>query len=161
VEGFCNTPSNPWTGGTYSWQLSRIIYCPHRPTRVFCAHFVLTHAHPRKLPGRSPIPNCSKPSTLNLEVLSRQASEKEDAPCWYDYTINSIKPWARTSHPRGQDITGSDPAGTLDHVFRRVADENRSERGSALHLTPREAPPLRAAPPFPGVQQCGQVRGSG
>ena len=53
------------------WQLSRIIYCPHRPTRVFCAHFVLTHAHPRKLPGRSPIPNCSKPSTLNLEVLSR------------------------------------------------------------------------------------------
>jgi hypothetical protein len=67
----CNTPSNPWTGGTYSWQLSRIIYCPHRPTRVFCAHFVLTHAHPRKLLGRSPIPNFSKPSTLNLEALSR------------------------------------------------------------------------------------------
>jgi hypothetical protein len=69
--GTCNTPSNPWTGGTYSWQLSRIIYRPHRPTRVFCAHFVLTHAHPRKLPGWSPIPNCSKSSTLNLEVLSR------------------------------------------------------------------------------------------
>jgi hypothetical protein len=67
----CNTPSNPWTDGTYSWQLSRIIYCPHRPTRVFCAHFVLTHAHPRKLPSRSPIPNCSKPSTLNLEVILR------------------------------------------------------------------------------------------
>jgi hypothetical protein len=32
-----------------------------------------------------------------LEVLSRKASEKEDAPCWYDYTINSIKPWARIS----------------------------------------------------------------
>jgi hypothetical protein len=70
-EGACNTPSNPWTDGTYSWQLARIIYCPHRPTRVFCAHFVLTHAHPRKLPGWSPIPNCSKPRTLNLEVLSR------------------------------------------------------------------------------------------
>jgi hypothetical protein len=67
----CNTPSNPWTGGTYSWQLSRTLYCPHRPTRVFCAHFVLTHAHSRKLLGRSPIPNCSKPSTLNLEVFSR------------------------------------------------------------------------------------------
>jgi hypothetical protein len=67
----CNAPSNPWTGGTYSWQFSRIIYCPHRPTRVFCAHFVLTHAHPRKLSGRSPIPNCSKPSMLNLEVLSK------------------------------------------------------------------------------------------
>jgi hypothetical protein len=24
----CNTPSNPWTGGTYSWQLARITYCP-------------------------------------------------------------------------------------------------------------------------------------
>jgi hypothetical protein len=47
-----NTPSNPWTGGTYSWQLSRIIYRPHRPTQVFCVRFVLTHAHPRKLPGR-------------------------------------------------------------------------------------------------------------
>jgi hypothetical protein len=66
----CNTPSNPWTDGTYSWQLPRIIYRPYRPTRVFSAHFVLTHAHPRKLPSQSPIPNCSKPSTLNLEVFS-------------------------------------------------------------------------------------------
>jgi hypothetical protein len=70
-EQWCNTPSNPWTVGTYSWQLSRIIYCSHRPTRVFCAHFVLTHAHSRKLSGRSPIPNCSKPRTLTLEVFSR------------------------------------------------------------------------------------------
>jgi hypothetical protein len=69
--GGCNTPSNPWTDGTYSWQLSRIIYCPHKPTQAFYAHFVLTHAHPKKLSGRSPILNCSKPSTLNLEVLSR------------------------------------------------------------------------------------------
>jgi hypothetical protein len=61
----CNTPSNPWTGGTYSWQHSRIIYCPHRPTRVFCAHFVLTHAHPRKLPDRSP-PSQIAPSLARL-----------------------------------------------------------------------------------------------
>jgi hypothetical protein len=67
----CNTLTNPWTSGTYSWHLSRIIYHPHRPTRVFCAHFVLTHVHPRKLPGQSPIPNCSKPITLNWEVLLR------------------------------------------------------------------------------------------
>jgi hypothetical protein len=71
TKATCNTPSNPWTRGTYSWQLSRIIYRPHRPTQVFCAHFVLTHAHLRKLPGRSPILNCYKPSTLNLEVLLR------------------------------------------------------------------------------------------
>jgi hypothetical protein len=55
----------------------------------------------------------------------------------------------------------SDPTGTLDHVFRLVADENRSGRGPALHLTPQEAPPLRVVPPFPGVQQRGRVRGSG
>jgi hypothetical protein len=91
-KGLCNTLSNPWTSGTYFWQLSRIIYRPHRPTRAFCAHFILTHAYPRKLPGWSPIPNFSKPSTLNMEVLSREASEKEDAPCWYGYSINSIKP---------------------------------------------------------------------
>jgi hypothetical protein len=88
-------------GGTYSWQLARIIYCPHRPTRVFCAHFVLTHAHPRKLPGRSPIPNCSKSSTLNLDVLSRYTSKKEDAPYCYGYSVNSIKPWARISPSQG------------------------------------------------------------
>jgi hypothetical protein len=57
--------------------------------------------------------------------------------------------------------SSSDPTGTLDHVFRRVVDENRSGRGPALHLTPRKAPPLRVAPPFPGVQQRGRVRGPG
>jgi hypothetical protein len=39
---------------------------------------------PRPLPVGHPSQNCSSPSTLNLEVLSRQASEKEDAPCWYE-----------------------------------------------------------------------------
>jgi hypothetical protein len=36
-------------------QHSRIIDHPHIPTRVFCAHFVLTHVHPRKLSSLSPI----------------------------------------------------------------------------------------------------------
>ena len=39
--------------------------------------------------------------------------------------------------------------------FDRVADEDRSRRRPTLHLAPREAPTLRATPPFPGVQQCG------
>jgi ribonuclease HI len=30
----------------------------------------------------------------------------------------------------------SDPTGTLDHVFRRVADEDRGRRGPALHPPP-------------------------
>jgi hypothetical protein len=62
-----------------------------------------------------------------LEVLSRQASEKEDAPYWYDYTINSIKPWARTSHPRGQDITSppSEPAKPSADPHTKGDDEIR------------------------------------
>ena len=116
---FSVTPRLISTSSTYSCQLSRIIYRPHRPTRVFCAHFVLTHAHPRKPPGRSPIPNCSKSSTLNLEVLSRQASKKEDAPCWYGYSINSIKPWARTSPSQGPGyhIYRGDEAGQHYEAF--------------------------------------------
>jgi hypothetical protein len=103
------TPIHSWISGTYSWQLSRTINHPHKPTRVFCAHFVLTHVHPRILLGRSPIPNCSKPSTLNLEVLSRLASKKEDAPCWYEYSINSIKHWARISPSTRDRISQSTP----------------------------------------------------
>jgi hypothetical protein len=41
--------------------------------------------------------DCFGASTLNLEVLLRLASEKEDAPCWYEYYINPIKPWTRIS----------------------------------------------------------------
>jgi hypothetical protein len=31
---------------------------------------------------------------LNFRVLSRWASEKEVATCWYEYPINHVKPWA-------------------------------------------------------------------
>jgi hypothetical protein len=48
--------------------------------------------------------DCSRPSTLNLEVLSRQASEKKDAPCWYEYSINSIKSWTRISQKRASKL---------------------------------------------------------
>ena len=34
---------------------------------------------------------------------------------------------------------GSDPTGALDHVFRRVADEDGSRRGPTFHLAPRKA----------------------
>jgi hypothetical protein len=70
LRGDIVTP-RPLPNRRYFWQLSSIIYCPHRPTRFFCAHFVLTHAHPRKLSGWSTILNCFKPSTLNLKVLLR------------------------------------------------------------------------------------------
>jgi hypothetical protein len=40
---------------------------------------------------------------LNLEV--RQASEKEDTPCWYEYSINSIKLGPGYQHLLVQHIT--------------------------------------------------------
>jgi hypothetical protein len=57
---------------------------------------------------------------------------------------------------RHPTTNSSDPTGTLNHVLRWVADENRSQRGPALHLTPQEASPLRAAPPFPGVKNVAE-----
>jgi hypothetical protein len=55
----------------------------------------------------------------------------------------------------------SDLTGTLDHVLRWVVDENRSKCWPALHLTPQETSPLRAAPPLSSVKQRGRVRGFG
>jgi hypothetical protein len=51
----------------------------------------------------------------------------------------------------------SDPTGALDHVLRWVVDESRRRCWPALHLTPRETSPLRAAPPFSGVKQRGRA----
>jgi hypothetical protein len=48
---------------------------------VFFAHFVLTRAHLERT-SRS-VTYRSRPSTLNLGVLSGWASGKEVATCWY------------------------------------------------------------------------------
>jgi hypothetical protein len=61
------------------------------------------------VPVGHPSQNCSRPSTLNLDVLLRQASEKEDAPCLYEYFINSIKPLTRISPSTGTRISQSTP----------------------------------------------------
>jgi hypothetical protein len=64
---------------------------------ILCALFPHT-CSPRKTFWSATHPKIAPASTLNLEVLLRQASEKEDAPCWYEYSINPIKPWTRISH---------------------------------------------------------------
>jgi hypothetical protein len=46
----------------------------------------------KNFPVGHPSQNCYRPSTLNLRVLSRSASGKEVATCWYEYSINPIKP---------------------------------------------------------------------
>jgi hypothetical protein len=50
------TPRPHRASSTYSWQLSKIIDHLHKTTWVFCVHFILTRAHPKKPSGRSPIP---------------------------------------------------------------------------------------------------------
>jgi hypothetical protein len=44
-----------------------------------------------------------------LEVFSSSDFEKEDSPCWYGYSINSIKPWARISPSQGPGYHISSP----------------------------------------------------
>jgi hypothetical protein len=69
---------------------------PHRPTHVFPAHFVLTHAHP----GRTSwsITHHSKPSTPNFGVFSDGLSEKKLQFIGMSILTNSIKPWVGMSH---------------------------------------------------------------
>jgi hypothetical protein len=52
-----------------------------------------------------PSQNCFGPSTFNPELLSRYASKKEDASYRYEYSINSIKCWARISPSIGARIS--------------------------------------------------------
>jgi hypothetical protein len=93
----CNTPSTPGPAiftpdsplGSYT-----IITDQHESFVRTLSSLVRTRQN--FLVGH-PSQDFSRPSTLNPEVLSRQASKKEDAPSWYDYPINSIKPWARIS----------------------------------------------------------------
>jgi hypothetical protein len=56
-------------------------------------------------PVSHPSKDCSRTSTLNLEVLSKQDFEKEDEPWWYEYSINYIKPWDRISPFTGARIS--------------------------------------------------------
>jgi hypothetical protein len=101
----CNTPSNPWTGDTYSWQLSRIIYRPHKPTRVFCAYFILTRAHPRKLPDRSPIQIAPNQARLSWRFFWDRLPKKKMHIVGMNtlLILSSLGPGCH--HPRGQDIT--------------------------------------------------------
>jgi hypothetical protein len=58
----------------------------------------------------------------------RLASEKEDAPYWYGYSINFIKPWARKSPSQGPGYHNAPPL------------EDQRPRQS----TPIQEPPLLA-----------------
>jgi hypothetical protein len=98
----CNTLYNPWTDGTYSWQHSRFIYCLHGPTRVFCVHFVLTPAHPRKLPGRSPILIALSQARLTWRFFRDRLPKKKMHLVGMDILLSLGLGY---HHPRCQDIT--------------------------------------------------------
>jgi hypothetical protein len=74
----------------YTWQLSRTQEYPHRPTHVFPAHFVLTHAHL----GRTYqlVTHRSKPSTLNFGVFSDGLPEKKWQLVGMSILMNPINP---------------------------------------------------------------------
>jgi hypothetical protein len=140
---WCNTPSNPWTAGTYSWQLARIIYCLHRPTRVFCAHFVLTHVHPIKLPSRSPIqiapshPSQIAPSQAHLTwrfFRDRLPKQKMHLVGMITLLI-LLSLGLGYHHPRGQDITYDAPSALAlqEHIVLRKWS------GAPGHRSPVEA----------------------
>jgi hypothetical protein len=86
----------PEAGPAYTWQLSRTPRIPHRPTHVFLAHFVLTHAHPGRT-SRS-VTHRSKLSTLNFGVFGDGLPEKKLQLVGMSILINHIKPWAGMSH---------------------------------------------------------------
>jgi hypothetical protein len=69
---------------------------PHRPTHIFPAHFVLTHARPGRT-SRS-VTHRSKPSTLNFGVFSDGLPENKLQLIGMSILINPIKPWAGMSH---------------------------------------------------------------
>jgi hypothetical protein len=62
---------------------------PNRLTYVFPVH----SCHVLILPGRLLQAKYAQP-----RVLWKWASRKEDASCWYEYSINPFKSWARMSH---------------------------------------------------------------
>ena len=85
--------SGPLTSGSFLGhrlpsQINTCLFC------TLCPHLC---APGKNFPVDHPSPNCSGPSTLNLEVLWRPASEKEVVTCWYEYPINPIKPCVRMS----------------------------------------------------------------
>jgi hypothetical protein len=93
----CNTPSTPGpevlTPGN---PLESYIISTDQHESFVCTLSSLMHTC-EDFPVDNASQDCYGPSMLNLEVLSRQASEKEDAPYWYGYFIIYIKPWARIS----------------------------------------------------------------
>jgi hypothetical protein len=63
---------------------------------------------------------------LTCRFFRDRLLKKEDAPCWYGYSINSIKPWARKSPSQGPGYHNPPPL------------EDRRPRWS----TPIQEPPL-------------------
>jgi hypothetical protein len=80
---------------------------PHRPTHVFPAHFVLTHAHLGKT-SRS-VTHCSRSSTLNVGVFGDGLPEKKLQLIGMSILSKPIMPWDRMSYTPplralGQDV---------------------------------------------------------
>jgi hypothetical protein len=123
---------------------------PHRPTHVFPAHFVLTHAHPRRT-SRS-VTHRSKPSKLNFGVFSDGLPEKKLQLIGMSILINSIKPWTGMSHTpplrrsTSSSINPKPGTSSLGHVLGSSASAcsmlcDHSGPTPAMHTMPAQLRP--------------------
>ena len=87
-------------------------------TSLFCTLCPHSCAPGKNFPVGHPSRNCSRPSTFNFGVLSRLASEKEVATCWYKYPINPIKPSAGVSHTDRKTAHSAVPGSIARHEAR-------------------------------------------
>jgi hypothetical protein len=71
------------------------ISSPQTNTGILCALSSLMRTR-ENLPVGHPSQIAPSQARLTWRFF-RDRFPKKDAPCWYEYSINSIKPWARTS----------------------------------------------------------------
>jgi hypothetical protein len=127
----------PVTPGSYLGFLD----WPHRPILVFSAHFIITRAHPGST-SRSVTHRQIAPGQACLTWSSFQMSfRKKGIPCWYEYPINPIKPWAKISHthplrrPTSSSVKPSPGTSPLGHVHASSADPCATTGHMSAHLT--------------------------
>jgi hypothetical protein len=78
---------------------------PTDQLRSFCAHFVLTHAHPRKLLDRSPIQIAPSQARLTWRFFRDRLPKKKTHLVGMDTLLILLSIGPGNHHPRGQVIT--------------------------------------------------------
>jgi hypothetical protein len=99
----CNTPSNPWTGVTYSWQLARIIYSDQHESFV-CTFTSLMRIR-ENFPVGHPSQIARSQARLTWMFFRDRLSKKKMHLVGMDTLLILLSFGPGYHHPRGQDIT--------------------------------------------------------